>query len=271
MRRMKNKTQNPNREYWDDLSDQYQNETHISCSDFHYGPLLPGDSELLIMQTEFTGSRCLEIGCGAGQNSIYLAKKGAECVALDIAPKQIKHGKKLAAREGVTVDFQVASMDELDTDALGRFDFIHSTYALPFSEDPEKVIRACAKMLKPDGVFLLTTGHPLHSGEWLEVDDTEDGLFIPDYFNLAPDARVSLDDPTQVVQAQYHNLSLLSGWLHLAGFKIDLLHEPKPLPIPEMSRKQIKHLAPYWSDAWIEHYDHLARVPIVVILRCVKK
>jgi SAM-dependent methyltransferase len=268
---MNNKKQNPNCEYWNDLSDQYQKETHISTNDFHYGPLLPGDSELLLLPHPFMGKRCLEIGCGAGQNSIYLAKQGAECVASDVAPKQIEHGKKLAALEGVQIDFQVASMDELDTDALGRFDFIHSTYALPFADNPEKVIRDCAKMLKPDGVFLLTTGHPLHSGEWLEVDECEDGLFIPDYFNLAPDARVSLDDPNMIVQAKYFNLSLLSGWLHLAGLKIDRLQEPQPLPIPDMSPEQIAHRAPYWSEAWMEHYDQLSRVPIVVILRCVKK
>lgn len=271
MRRMNEKEPHPNREYWNDLSDQYQRETHISIDDFHYGPLLPGDSELRLLPQPLMGLRCLEIGCGAGQNSIYMARQGAACVALDVSDQQVAHGRKMAAEAGVNVDFRVCCMDKLDPETLGQFDVIHSTYALPFAEDPEAVIRDCASMLKPDGVFLLTTGHPLHSGEWLEVDDTEDGLFIPDYFNLAPDARVSLDDPNMVVQACYHSLSLLAGWLHQAGFKIDQLHEPQPLPMPQMSRKQIEQRVPYWSEAWLEHYDQLSRVPVVVIFRCTKK
>lgn len=271
MRRMNNKENHPNREYWDDLSDQYQKETHISTEDFHYGPLLPGDSQLRLLPRELKGMRALEIGCGAGQNSIYMARKGAECVALDVSRQQVEHGKKLARKTGMKVDFHVACMDELDPAQLGQFDMVHSTYALPFAEDPEQVIKKCAEMLKPGGLFLLTTGHPLHSGEWLDVDECEDGLFISDYFNLSPDARVSLDDPNMIVQACYHTISQLASWLHDAGFMIDQLLEPVAMPIPEMSRKQIKERVPYWSDAWLENHDQLSRVPVVVIFRCVKK
>lgn len=271
MRAMKNRDRHPNREYWDDLSDQYQKETHISIDDFHYGPLLPGDSELRLLPQPMMGQRCLEIGCGAGQNSIHMARQGAKCVALDVSSQQVAHGKALAAKAGALVDFRVSCMDELDPAELGQFDLIHSTYALSFADNPERVIRNCAEMLKPGGVFLLTTGHPLHSGEWLDVDDDEDGLFIPDYFNLAPDARVSLDDPEQLVQARYYSLSLLAGWLHLAGFQIDQLHEPQPLPVPTMSRQQIERRMPYWSEAWLEQYDQLSRIPVVVVFRCVKR
>ena len=63
--------------YWDDLADLYQKETRISTDDFHYGPLLPGDSILGLLPPVPQRS-CLEIGCGAGQNSIFLAKQGAQ-------------------------------------------------------------------------------------------------------------------------------------------------------------------------------------------------
>ena len=35
--------------YWDDLAEVYQKETRISTTDFHYGPLLPGDSTLQLL------------------------------------------------------------------------------------------------------------------------------------------------------------------------------------------------------------------------------
>ncbi|MBL7012580.1 MAG: hypothetical protein ISR85_06605, partial [Kiritimatiellales bacterium] len=35
--------------YWNDIAELYQKETRISTSDFHYGPLLPGDSQLELL------------------------------------------------------------------------------------------------------------------------------------------------------------------------------------------------------------------------------
>ncbi len=270
---MNNEQLNPNKSYWNELSDLYQKETRISVSDFHYGPLLPGDSELKLLPENMDGLRALEIGCGAGQNSIFLASKGANCVALDISENQIKHGRALAKKSEVVVDFKVAGMDEMNADELGKFDLIHSTYALPFADDPESVIKTCADLLNENGTFILTTGHPLHSGEWLDVDEEadEDGLFIGDYFNLAPDARVSLDDPSMLVQACYYPVSTVANWLYKAGFLIEQILEPQPMPILEMSRTQIKSKVPYWSNSWLECYEQIARVPVVLTFKCIKK
>jgi SAM-dependent methyltransferase len=261
--------------YWDDLAALYQKETRISTDDFHYGPLLPGDSILGLLPARLRqGSgaartadkiRCLELGCGAGQNSIFLAKQGAQCVALDISEQQLAHGRKLAKKEKVEVDFRCVSMDSPGD--LGTFDLIHSTYALPFSADPAKVIADSAAMLKPGGTFLLTTGHPLYAGEWLDIGDGEDGLFIPDYFHPEPDVRMSLDDKTMSA-AHYWPVSQLAEWIHAAGLTIGRLLEPAPMPIPEMSEAEIRAKVPYDSAGWRELYPQLARIPVVLIIRC---
>jgi len=119
--------------YWDDLAELYQRETRISTSDFHYVPLLPGDSALGLLPPVKQRS-CLEIGSGAGQNSIFLAKQGAQCIATDISDGQLAYGRKLADAENVDVDFRRISMDSLREGLLvdQAFDLIHSTYALPF-------------------------------------------------------------------------------------------------------------------------------------------
>lgn len=252
--------------YWDDLAALYQKETRISTGDFHYGPLLPGDSTLHLLP-DVRGLRSLEIGCGAGQNSIFLAKQGAQCVATDISEKQLAHGRKLAGAEKAEVNFRRVSMDAMDD--LGVFDLIHSTYALPFSADPAKVIADAAAMLAPGGTFLLTTGHPLYAGEWLDIGDDEDGLFLPDYFRPEPDVRMSLDDKTMSA-AHYWPISAVSEWIHSAGLMIDRLLEPAPMPIPEMSEAEIRAKVPYESADWRALYPQLARIPVVVIFRCRK-
>ena len=291
--------------YWDDLAEVYQKETRISTTDFHYGPLLPGDSALNLLPVDLCRPgaptrrfRCLEIGCGAGQNSIFLAKQGAECVAIDISEEQLAHGRKLAKAENVEVDFQCVSMDSLKDlqhpprpsqssghpsaggeqnqsppsegcpqGGVGLFDLIHSTYALPFSVDPAKVIAEAASMLNPSGTFLLTTGHPLYAGEWLEVGDDEDGVFLPDYFQPEPDVRMALDDGA-ISAARYWPISQLAEWIHESGLVIERVLEPPPMPIPEMSEEEILSNVPYESADWRTLYPQLARIPVVVIFKC---
>lgn len=255
--------------YWDDLADLYQKETRISTDDFHYGPLLPGDSILGLLPPVPQRS-CLEIGCGAGQNSIFLAKQGAQCIAIDISEEQLAYGRKLAAKEKVDVDLRCVSMDSLkDLQNPPSFDLIHSSYALPFSADPGKVIADCAALLKPGGTLLLTTGHPLYAGEWLDIGDGEDGVFLPNYFQLEADVRMSMDDKTMNA-AQYWPISQIAEWMFAAGLAIERILEPAPMPIPEMSKKEIREKVPYDSKGWRALYDQLARIPIVVIFKCRK-
>ena len=262
----KGNTDQSSARYWDDLAALYQKETRISTGDFHYGPLLPGDSALRLLPAIVNSFQSLEIGCGAGQNSIFLAKQGAHCTALDISEEQLAHGRKLAAAENADVDFRRVSMDAMD--GLGLFDLVHSTYALPFSADPAKVIADAAAMLKPGGIFLLTTGHPLYAGEWLDIGDGEDGVFIPDYFRPEPDVRMSMDDKTMSA-AHYWPISSIAEWIHSSGLVIDRLIEPAPMPIPDMSEEEIRANVPYESADWRALYPQLARIPVVLILRCV--
>lgn len=256
--------------YWDDLADLYQKQTRISTDDFHYGPLLPGDSVLGLLPPVPQRS-CLEVGSGAGQNSIFLAKQGAQCVAIDVSEQQLEHGRKLAKKEKVDVDFRNISMDALREGTFGieSFDLIHSSYALPFSADPAKVIADCAALLKPGGTLLLTTGHPLYAGEWLDIGDGEDGVFLPNYFQLEPDVRMSMDDKTMNA-AQYWPISQITEWMFAAGLTLQRLLEPAPMPIPEMSKKEILEKVPYDSKDWRTLYDQLARIPVVVIFKCRK-
>jgi len=254
--------------YWDDLAQLYQKETRISTCDFHYGPLLPGDSILGLLPPVPQRS-CLEIGSGAGQNSIFLAKQGAQCIAIDISEEQLAHGRKLAAKENVEVDFRCVSMDSLREGTLKdcAFDLIHSSYALPFAADPAKVIADCAALLKPNGTLLLTTGHPLYAGEWLDIGDGEDGVFLPNYFQLEADVRMSMDDKTMNA-AQYWPISQIAEWMHEADLVIERVLEPAPMPIPKMSETEILKQVPYESKGWRALYDQLARIPVVVIFKC---
>ena len=246
--------------YWDELSEEYQSQTNISLTDFHYGPLLPGEQELGLLPSSLTGKTCLELGCGAGQNSIVLAKTGAICTAIDVSQAMLDHGKRLADQESVSSDFRKADLDDLPNFGSSSFDLIHSAYGIPFSSNPEKVIQRCSKLLKPGGTLLFSMGHPVYAGEWLELDD-EQGLFLSSYFQPTPDAR---EGSSSDALSRAFPLSEVAEWIIKAGLQLDRLLEPAALPDNRL------HKAPYYSDAWAEQAEALRKFPIVVIYRATK-
>lgn len=251
------------RKYWENAASDYGKLIRITTSDFHYGPLVPGDSELGLLPGTLEGQRCLELGGGAAQNSIYLAKHGALCTALDIAEGQIQRASELARSENVNVGLFAMEMEDISKDRFGSFDLIHSSYAISFTPSPEKVVKLCAEMLNPGGILLFSTGHPLFSGEWLELEN-EFGIFLQDYFEPVPDSRFAKDG-SEIVRSAYYPLSETARWISEAGLLIERLLEPRPLPVG-----QGKTDFPYSSKGWLSLYPKLAKIPVVAIFKCVK-
>ncbi len=254
--------------YWDELADRYQGETRISVEDFHYGPLLPGDRELGLLPKKLGGLRCLEIGCGAGQNSIYLARCGAEAHGVDISARQLAHARRLAAEVGQRIHLHEADMDELP-EGLGSFNLVHSAYGVPFSRDPGGLFRRMGELLRPGGRLVVSMGHPVYAGEWMEVDEDERGIFLTDYFHPSPDLREGEEEASESC-ARAYPLSEVVAWIHGAGLRLDDLREPRAQPVEEWSEEEIAQRVPYYSEGWAGQAEELRRFPIVAIFSAVK-
>jgi len=247
--------------YWDDIADLYQSETHISTTDFHFGPLLPGDAQLRALPPVAPGMRCLEIGCGAAQNSIYLASLGAACTAIDISSEQLRHARIHADEAGATIELIHCPMEEIAQRNLKPFDFIHSVFALCFSDHPDEVIRQSAALLKPGGHLLVSARHPLFAGEWLEVDGEGMGTFLPDYF-APPDEERELPGSGSI-RSRAYPISTLAEWIVQAGLQLERFLEPQP--IDAISNPQRLQRIPYYSEDWLTLYQRLKHTPIAAI------
>src|SRR4030042_1742448 len=100
------------KEGWEKISSEYQRKMRIPLDDVYWGEFVAMESQLGILGN-VTGKRILEIGCGGAQNSIALAKWGAETCGIDLSRKQILYGKRLARQERARMDLMVGNMEEL--------------------------------------------------------------------------------------------------------------------------------------------------------------
>lgn len=60
------------------------------------------------------GLRVLDLGCGCGGLSVALAESGAECWGVDLLAERITYALKLASQHGVTIQFLVGDILEMD-------------------------------------------------------------------------------------------------------------------------------------------------------------
>lgn len=108
------------------------------------------------------GDRVLELGCGAGWMSEFLAASGCHCVATSLSPFEIETAAHRAdvvrmRNPGGSLSFKVSAMEEIDgnlsTEPPFDFAFVHA--ALHHAHSWPDCLKAVYRVLAPGGWFLI--------------------------------------------------------------------------------------------------------------------
>ncbi|NND55957.1 MAG: class I SAM-dependent methyltransferase [Xanthomonadales bacterium] len=102
-------------------------------------------------------SEVLEIGCGTGSTALAHAPYVKHVLATDISPAMINIAKdKARAGQVENITFEVRAAGDCDIPE-SRYDVIMAHNLLHLLKDPEAVIEAAFRGLKPGGVFVTST------------------------------------------------------------------------------------------------------------------
>jgi len=106
------------------------------------------------------GATVLDVGCGEGWTTLFLAEAGFNPVGIDLAPARVRMGVERAERWGAAAEFGVADMETVD---LGReFDFVLVYDALHHTARQAAAVARAAAHLKPGAWVLFAEPSWLH-------------------------------------------------------------------------------------------------------------
>ena len=143
-----------NAQFWDNAMGDESNE-------FHREVVRPKVTELL---SPNPADYILDIACGNGNYSSYLAQRGASVVAFDYSKKMIELAKRRQSQYAKQIEFCVADATDrksiLELKRNRAFTKAVSNMAIMDITDIEPLLMAVYELLEESGIFVFATQHP---------------------------------------------------------------------------------------------------------------
>ncbi len=148
----------------------------------------------LVRTGELNGDKVLDVGCGTGENALYLAEKGFTVIGVDLTNRAISAAKAKAAEKKLKVDFREGNALSLDFKDSAFDNVIDSGLFHTFADDDRPVYaREVARVLARRGKYFMLCFSEKEPTNWggprrvtrKEIESTFSPLFNINYIQDA--------------------------------------------------------------------------------------
>jgi ubiquinone/menaquinone biosynthesis C-methylase UbiE len=193
---------------------------------------------LAVEMLDLDGAELVDIGCGPGNLTCYLAGLGARAHGIDPHEERIAAAKALAKEKGVSVDFRIGVGEDLpfEDGALDIVVFSNSLHHVPV-DTIAAALAESRRVLRPDGMLYVT--EPVPRGSQFEVNQM-------------------VNDETDVRTAAYERLTELYG----DGFELVtevFVGRPNRYRDFEDFRRVNLERNPQRAELFVQHGEEMAR------------
>lgn len=139
---------------------------HIDSDFYNMEAFLAGKTSLNPVELELlgdiSGKRILHLQCHFGQDTLSLARMGAEVTGADLSDTAIDYARRLAAEQGLDATFICCDLYALPQHLEASFDIVFTSYGtIGWLPDLDKWAAVVHHFLKPGGRFIFAEFHPV--------------------------------------------------------------------------------------------------------------
>lgn len=144
-----------NRAAWDSWADRYvaNGEESWATDEPRWGIWGIPESELRLLPDDLEGRDTIELGCGTGYVSAWLARRGARPVGVDNSARQLDTARRLQREHGLEFPLIHGNAEEVPLPDAS-FDLVISEYGAAIWADPYAWIPEASRLLRPGGELL---------------------------------------------------------------------------------------------------------------------
>lgn len=207
-------------------------ESHLKSDFYDLEGFLKGNTSLNSIELELLGDikgkSVLHLQCHFGQDSISLARLGANVTGVDLSDKAIDSANKLAKETNASASFICCDLYDLPNHLNQKFDIVFASYGtIPWLPDLDKWAKLISDYLKPNGKFVFAEFHPV---VWMFDDNFEKVGY--NYFNsgaIIETQEGTYADKNAPIQLEYvcwnHGMSEVINSLIKNGLELNSLNE----------------------------------------------
>lgn len=233
-----------NRAHWNDRAPDWvaSGERDWARDEPRWGDWSIPESSLSLLPDDLEGLDAIELGCGTGYVSSWLARRGARPVGIDNSEEQLETARRLQGEHGIEFPLIHGNAERVPLPDAS-FDLAISEYGASIWCDPHRWIPEASRLLRPGGrlIYLVNSVLAVICSA-VEADSVAEERLHRALFGLH---RTEWPDDDSVEFHLPHGEMI--ALLRRCDFEVEELIEVRP---PEGSTTNSRHITLEWSRRW---------------------